>query len=227
MRKVFFAAVAALFCLGANAQDKTAYNSLGDFSKLSVSGKLIVTVEHSDTSRVEVDFNGNDVGKFSINSQNGQLTLGTKASLDKINDIKVTVYAKELSYLKSNGADVTVKEGVTAKSMSVEAVGGSNMRMAVGAKYLDAKVNGNSRVSFAGRSENFTLSVATASMVDGKNLETVSTTVSAGSGSEAYVWATEKLKANSSAASSIFYRGRPPMLDTKKSLGGTINDIGE
>jgi|TARA_B110000285_G_scaffold232469_1_gene303595 hypothetical protein len=196
---------------------------LGTFTELKVFNGLLIKVEKSDNARVVIT--GIKRGDVVVKNINGIVKISMKLT-EAFSSDEVSVqlyYADNISVIDGNeGAIIQVKEVFKQQSVELRAQEGAEIKIRLKVKYLIAKAVSGGRITPKGRATNQNLELSTGGSYMGYNLETDQSYVSASSGSVAQVFVNEILNAKVSLGGSIYYKGDPTDIITKKIIGGTI-----
>lgn len=135
----------------------------------------------------------------------------------------VIYYSKNINIIDANeGASITAKE---FKQQSVEIKSQENalVNMVINTKHLKVKSVTGGIIKLTGKTKNEAVEVSSGGLYYGNKLVTENLCkVTAGLGGKAEVSVGETLDAKVNFGGTVFYKGTPEVLKTKKVLGGTI-----
>jgi len=200
---------------------------LGDFSTLKVYNGIDVELVKSD--KQELVITGEKSEKVKIKNTNNTLKISLKFSLNPANNIAdgkvkiVLYYNKIIKVIDANeNANITAKD-FKQQQLEVRTQEGALINMVVEVKHLTVKSVSGGFIKLTGVTKNQNVEVNNAGVYQGFNLKTTDITiVRAALGGKAEVFSGETLDAKVRFGGTIFYKGTPEVLKTKKVLGGTI-----
>lgn len=202
---------------------KPLITELGSFKELKVFSGLKIVLEKSETSRIEIT--GNKRNDVVVKNINGKLKISMKLKETfSTNEVGIRLYFTDIiSVIDANeGAIVNIKDVFEQQSVELRVQEGAVINAPLKVKYVIAKAISGGRIKVEGSVTNQNLELSTGGTYIGFDLETDQTYVSAASGSVAQVFVNEILNAKVSLGGTIFYKGNPTDITTKKIIGGTI-----
>lgn len=220
MKKVTLLLV--LSCSFLFAQE-TITTKLGDFNSVKVFSGLTVELQKSDVSKAVIT--GSKADQVSIKNKNGTL----KFSLSfpdgfKYEDVNIVLYYSDnIAVLDANeGAYIVSDTEVEQLNLELKVQEGAHIKLPLNVKYLIAKTVSGGVIDIQGTTQNQTVDANTGGIYKAYDLKSTQTTAISSSGALIYVQATEVLDAKANFGGSIYYKGTPSVLKTKKIVGGTI-----
>ncbi len=200
---------------------------LGDFSTLKVYNGIDVELVKSD--KQELVITGEKSERVKIKNSNNTLKISLKFSLNPANNIAdgkvkiVLYYNKTIKVIDANeNANITAKD-FKQQQLEVKTQEGALINMVIDVKHLTVKSVSGGFIKLTGVTKNQKVEVNNAGVYQGFNLKTTDVIiVRAALGGKAEVFSGETLDAKVSFGGTIFYKGIPEVLKTKKVLGGTI-----
>lgn len=197
--------------------------NLGDFTSLKVFSGLKVELIRSDVSKIVVS--GKKADQVSIKNKNGLLKLSLKFTDGfTYDDVKIELfYSAPIAILDANeGSYIISEEKVQQQHLEVKVQEGAQIDLQIKTKYLTIKTVSGGGIDLSGSTQNQTIDANSGGIYDGFYLESKQTTVTSSSGAIANVNVKEMLDANVNLGGTIYYKGNPEELKTKKVLGGKI-----
>ena len=197
---------------------------LGSFTELKVFNGLHIKLEKSDTARLEIK--GHKKEDVVVKNVNGKLKISMKLKeAFSTADVRLHLYYTEnISVIDANeGAVVSFKNKFEQQSVELRVQEGAEIKIPLEVKYVIAKAVTGGRITAEGFVTNQDLELGSGGAYMGFDLKTDQTYVTATSGSVAQVFVNEILNAKVSFGGSIYYKGDPTDITTKKIIGGTIN----
>ena len=197
--------------------------ALGDYSILKVYNGIEVDLVASD--KQELVITGEKSEKVKIKNTNNTLKISLRFPEALANGkVKVVLYySKNIETIDANeGATITAKL-FKQPQIEVKTQEGALINMVIEAKHLSVKAVSGGVVKLTGTTNNQSVEVTDSGIYHGYNLKAASlSTIRAAIGGKAEVHVGETLDAKIRFGGTIFYKGTPEVLKTKKVLGGTI-----
>jgi hypothetical protein len=216
--------VRILFLLSISLHSQTTITkTLGDYSILKVYNGIEVELIKSE--KQELVISGEKSEKVKIKNTNNTLKIYLKfPEILADGKVKVVVYySKNINTVDANeGATITAKD-FNQNQLEVKTQEGALINMVIETKYLTVKAISAGVVKLTGTTKNQHVEVNDAGVYHGYSLKaTDSSIIRAALGGKAEVNVGETLDAKIRFGGTIFYKGTPEVLKTKKVLGGTI-----
>ena len=200
--------------------------NIGDFTELKVFSGLKIQLEKAESSKIEIT--GSKADQVSVKNKNGTLKLSLKITESlKSEDVNITLfYSKNIAVLDANeGASIISKDSIKQQNLELRVQEGATIDFPLEIKYLTAKAISGGIINISGTAQNQTVDVNTGGIYKGFNVASNLTFVTASSGGNASVLANQMLDAKANLGGSIYYKGAPEELKTKKVIGGTIKKV--
>lgn len=207
-------------------QSKVTKN-LGDFTELKVYNGIELELIKSTEQKLEITGKKSEIVK--IKNVNNTLKISLPFSLKPENNaangevIVKLFYNSNIDVIDANeGATITGKEFIQDK-LTVKSQERAFINLVVKAKHLEVKATSGGIIKLSGTTKNQTVDVDLYGIYNGFNLKAKNnSTIKAGTGAKAEIFAGETLNAKVSFGGSIFYKGNPEVLKDKKVVGGII-----
>jgi hypothetical protein len=199
--------------------------NLGDFNTIKVYNGLTVKLQKSSTSKIEIS--GEKSEDVSIKNANGILKIRLKFPEGfTAEDVKITVfYNSNIDVLDANeGGNIISDETINQQHLEVKVQEGARIELPVETKYLVVKAVSGGIITLTGVTQNQTIEATTGAIYNAFDLQSKQTEVTAASGATVEVKTSEVLDAKVRFGGTIYYKGTPEVLKTKKIIGGTIKD---
>ena len=201
----------------------TITKTLGDFTALKVYNGIDVELVKSD--KQELVISGEKSEKVNVkNSRNTlKISLRFPETLAKGKVKIVLYYSKSIQVIDANeGASITAKT-FKQQQLEVKSQEGAFINMVLDVKHLTVKSVSGGVIKLTGTTKNQTVEVNNAGTYHAYQLKASDATIiRAALGGKAEVNVGETLDAKIRFGGTIFYKGTPEVLKTKKVLGGTI-----
>lgn len=220
--KNLLSTIVFLFVLASSAQT-TITKQLGDFTKLKVYNGINLELVKSSEQKIVIT--GEKAEKVLLKNTNNTLKVALKfpETLAKNNVKVVLYYSKEIDVVDANEGSSIVAKEFNQQQLEVKVQEGALINMVIDVKHLTVKAVTGGIIKLSGLTKNQQIETRNAGVYHGYKLTTTDATiVKASLGGKAEVLTGETLDAKVSFGGSIFYKGTPEVLKTKKVLGGTI-----
>lgn len=197
-----------------------------DFYKLKVYNGIRLELLQSNESKLEIS--GDKADKIKIKNTEGILRISLRfpelLAGDKVN-VKL-FYNKDIQTIDGNEGSKIIGKGINQTHLEVKAQEGASIKLDIKTKHLKVKSVTGGVIDLTGTSKNQDIELDLYGVYHGYNLFTSnSSTVKAGTGSKAEVYAGETLFAKVSFGGSILYKGKPEVIKNKKMAGGIIKQM--
>lgn len=201
----------------------TITKKLGDFTTLKVYNGINVDLIRSDEHKLVIS--GEKSEKVKVKNTNNVLKISLKfpdVSADDKVEIKL-YYNSEIKVLDANeGATITGKE-ISQPQIEIKAQERAFVNIVLKVKHLKVKSSSGGIIKLTGTAKNQDVDVDLYGIYHGYGLNVSdNSSIRAGSGAKAEVFAGETLHAKVSFGGSIFYKGNPEVIKDKKVVGGII-----
>ena len=205
---------------------KTITKTIEDFYKLKVYNGIRLELLQSNESKIEIS--GDKTDKIKIKNTEGVLKISLRfpelLAGDKVN-VKL-FYNKDIQTIDGNEGSKIIGKAINQTHLEVKAQEGASIKLDIKTKHLKVKSVTGGVIDLTGTSKNQDIELDLYGVYHGYNLFTSnSSTVKAGTGSKAEVYAGETLFAKVSFGGSILYKGKPEVIKNKKMAGGIIKQM--
>jgi len=198
---------------------------LGDFNTLKVFNGLTVKLQKADKPTIVIT--GSKADDVSVKNSNGVLKIKLKfPDSFKADDADITInYSEKIEVLDANeGAVIKADTPIKQQQLEVKVQEGAKINVPVEVKYLTIKTVSGGIIKLTGTTQNQTIEATTGGIYKGYDLQSKQSTALAASGAIVKIHTSEVLDAKVRFGGSIYYKGVPEVLKTKKIIGGTIKD---
>jgi len=199
--------------------------NLGDFNSLKVFNGLTVELQKSNTSKIEIT--GSKSENVTVKNSNGILKIRLKFPESiMVEDVKIKLfYNDNIDVLDANeGAKIFSDQIIKQQHLEVKVQEGASINLPVEVKYLTVKAVSGGIIELTGAIKNQTIEATTGGIYEAYNLNSKESFVTAASGARVEIKTSEVLDAKVRFGGTIFYKGTPEVLKTKKIIGGTIKN---
>ncbi len=200
--------------------------NLGDFTTLKVFNGLTVELQKSNASTIEIS--GSQAEDVSVKNLDGILKIRLRFPDSFIaEDVRIVLnYKNNIDVLDANeGAKILSEKRIKQQHLEVKTQEGGLISLEVDTKYLVVKSVSGGIIELTGSTQNQNVEVSTGGVYEAYELKSQQAFITAASGAKAKINATEMLDAKVSFGGSIYYKGTPEALKTKKIIGGIIKSM--
>ena len=207
------------------AAQTTQQRSVSNFNSLHVSGAAKVIFRQADSISVKVKTEKADEQDRVLISVNKEaLEINMKGDFD--GSPKIYVTAPSLKSIVSSGAcAVEANDTVRVEEISLDATGASKIELTLRAGKIKTTSSGASTIKLSGYANSLEAASIGASSTKATDLQAVDVNVNAHGASSAKVYATNKLVANATDASSIKIKGNPAQVEIECTAAASIKRI--
>jgi hypothetical protein len=140
--------------------------------------------------------------------------------------LKVYVTYKNLYGVSaSGGSDVYTQNTLKTDRLTLQASGGSDLKMDIACKDIEIHSSGGSDVDIKGTAGTMALHTSGGSDVNALDFRVDYARVDASGGSDANIYVTKALEANASGGSDVHYKGNASYKKTSSSKSGSVTKI--
>lgn len=125
----------------------------------------------------------------------------------------------------SGGSDVFTQNTLRTDRLTLQASGGSDLKMDIACKDIEIHSSGGSDVDLKGNAGNMVLHTSGGSDVNAFNFRVDYARVEASGGSDANVYVTKALEASASGGSDVHYKGNASYKKTSFSKSGSVTKV--
>jgi hypothetical protein len=198
----------------------------GHFSGVQVSSNINLRIKQDSTwsVRIVADDNLMDLIETVVHDDILDIAVRDNYNLDPTKSIDVYVTAPEFRRLGASGATEIISESkiVTSGTLDIDVSGASNIILDLKAPRVEAGLSGASKATLRGETRDISLNGSGASEFRCFELLAENADIDVSGSSNADVYASVSLKAESSGASSVRYKGSPSV-SQNTSGAGSVN----
>ena len=209
---------------GVVAQDRIEKN-LGDFSELKTYRGLQIELIESDSPKIVIE--GNKASSVTVKNVNGLLKISMKIEGTFSSDEVMTYlyYSDPISLIDANeGSNIYSDNAIKQDKVEVRAQEGARIKLDLDVQKVEVVTATGGYINLSGSAESQEVRANTGGIYKGADLKTKETTISAATGGNAEIYATNSVDAKASTAGIIDIKGDPEKVTKKESTGGNIND---
>jgi len=196
---------------------------LGDFTTVKVFSGLEVELIKSNEAKVVIT--GSKADQVSVKNKNGVLKFSLKFTDGFTKgDVAIQVYyLNKIDILDANeGAYIYSDTVLNQQHLELKTQEGADIDVDLNVKYLTIKSVSGGIVDVSGTTQNQTVDVNTGGIYHGYDLDSEQATVTCSAGGIIKVNVSEMLDATVNFGGTIYYKGNPEEVKTKKVIGGKI-----
>lgn len=216
MKKGFL--VLVLATIGMVAQEK----NVGDFNKVTAFDQIDVILIQSKENKVIL--NGSGAEDVELINKNGELKIRMPLTkMLKGDNVSATVYYTKIDAVEANeGSRIASESTVNADDFDIITKEGSIIELDLDVENLHVKMNDGSKISLEGKATNQDAVINAGSIFKAQKLVTNQTTITANTGAEGFVNATDLVNAKVRAGGKVIIYGNPKQIEKKIIAGGKI-----
>jgi len=220
MRRILIISL-CFIALSLNAQDKLE-QTVGEFSEVKVFDRINLKMKASDQNKVEIS--GSHKDDVQVVNRNGKLKI--RMNISNIyggEDTVVVLYYKQVDVIDANeGAMVEVKSIIDQYEIDFKTQEGAEITANVKSTYVNCRAVTGGIINITGSTKYQNTTIYTGGELNAKDLISEILDIDINAGGEAYVYATEVVKAGIKAGGNIYLYGNPKSVEESKVIGGTI-----
>jgi hypothetical protein len=196
----------------------------GQFSALRVSSGIDVYLSQGERESIEVEADENLHEYILTENRNGVLHVYSEANIREAEMKRVYVTMKDIESLSTSSAgDIIGQTPVRTGRLELSVSSAGDIKLEVFAKEIKAGVSSSGDVTLNGEADMLEANLSSAGDFNAYGLVAREADVSASSAGDADINVTERLRARSSSAGDINYRGNPKYVDAHSSSAGSVN----
>ena len=221
MNKIIIAFVLLVSTVGFS-QEKIE-RELGSFDEIKVFNGLNVTLKNATYTSAVIT--GQKADEVLIKNVNGRLKLSMNfPETFNSKDAKVTIfYSDDISVIDVNeGSYVDSENTLKQEHIELKVQEGAIIDLDIDVKYLESKSVTGGTIIVSGKAESQTVEATTGGNYKAYDLQSNHSTIVASSGALVRVTVSEFLDAKVRLGGTIYYKGNPKEVKSKKIIGGTI-----
>jgi citrate lyase gamma subunit len=196
----------------------------GKFTGLRVSSGIDVYLKQADNESIEVEADENLHEYILTEIRDGVLHVYTEANIREAEMKRVYVTMRDISSLKTSSAgDIIGETPVKTDRLELSASSAGDIKLEINAKEIEANISSSGDVTLTGEADILNADLSSAGDLNAYGLEVREADVSASSAGDADINVSERLRARSSSAGDINYRGNPKYIDAHSSSAGGVH----
>lgn len=199
--------------------EREAFNVSG----IKVSTGIDVFLSQGDKPGLKVEADENLQEYILTEIKGGVLHVHTDANIRRAKSKKVYVTLTDINSISTSSAgDVIGASPVTTENLILSASSAGDIKLDIYAEKIDVKISSSGDITLSGETDKLFADLSSAGNLNAYNLKAREADVSASSAGDADIFVTETLRARSSSAGDINYKGNPTYLDAHSSSAGGI-----
>lgn len=223
MKTILLSSLFLISCAISHAQTSQ-IREVKPFKKIEISGEADVVFTQSDTLKLKVVANENEINNVYTSIDGDALIIKTKETLH--DPYKVYVFGNGLNKLTSSGTSkFTTSNIINADSLSIVVSGGSNVSLKIKSTLTDVALSGASVITLEGNTQILHSNISGASSLKAYKLSALTTDIKVSGASTAKVFTTEKINANATGSSTIKFKGDPKDVSAEASGSSLIAKV--
>jgi hypothetical protein len=229
---IMFLALSITFCTDGQIR-RTVYGNnhvvkkereAGRFTGLRVSSGIDVYLKQTGNESIQVEADENLHEYIITEIRDGVLHVYTEANIRQAEMKRVYVTMKDINSLKTTSAgDIIGETPVKTDRLELSASSAGDIKLEISAKEIEANISSSGDVTLTGEADILNADLSSAGDLNAYGLELREADVSASSAGDADINVSERLRARSSSAGDVNYRGNPKYVDAHSSSAGGVN----
>ena len=221
MNKFCITCYLAFFAFTVFAQEE-AYTHIDNFTKIDVTDKIIVQLERSTTSEIQVNVQEMEKDNVVVEVVDGVLKLSVDNEL-KPGKVRINIKYKELTEISGSGmAEISTGNLIKSNTLNVKLLSGANAYLDLDIQTLNAEIAERSLFQADGYAVNQEITLKTYGIYSGYECEGEKVHVSAGMGTKAKVYAEEELNVDARSGAYVSYKGEPKTTHFEAKSGSSV-----
>lgn len=201
---------------------------LGKFQKIQVNDGIQIKLFPAEAHKVKISTGKMPVNKVITEVSGYELSIRLEAGIYEKGPVLIEVYCQNITHLDiRDGSSAVSQKKFSGDALDLRAVQGAKIVFEGDYNYMEVMGATNAEVNLTGTSNIINVSSNTNALVDGYKLAVKNVTAKANTQGRAFVQAVEMLDAQVATGGKIFYKGNPPKVSEKKTLGGDIVNAGD
>lgn len=223
MKHIIYSILFLALCFNSKAQT-TQIREVQAFKKIVVTGAATIYFTQSDTVSMKVVANESEIDNIYTTVTDSILYVKVKGVFKQ--DYKIYITSNNITQLTASGVSKIISTNcINSDSLSLDASGASEMELTVATKKLDVFLTGASQINVSGNTQSLQSNLNGASTLKTYKLNSMNTSVKASGASNAKVFASEKINANATGASSVKFKGEPKEVSAEASSSSSITKV--
>lgn len=200
--------------------------NIGNFNKLKVFSGLRVKLIKSDDFKIEIK--GNNSEDVVFKNTNGLLKLSVTLpnAFDQDQTLVRLYYSGDIGLIDANeGSVITSDDKIKQEFLEIRTQEGAKIELRIKTLNLKVKTVTGGIIHLSGKAMNQTVIANTGGVYEGFDLNSNHAIVTAATGGEAEISASDLLDAKVKFQGYVIYKEKPKKLKKKKLLGGKITSM--
>ncbi len=196
----------------------------GKFTAVSASEGLDVYVTQADEFKITVEADENIIDLIGTDIKNGKLRIHARENIGRATK-KVFVSLPEVTELESSsGADLTVKNDLSADRLELGASSGSGIEINLKANNVKADASSGANIQLSGEANDLEIYASSGAGIKAKDLSVKTCNAQVSSGADISINVSDALIADASSGGNISYSGEANV-EQKKSVSGSVRKL--
>jgi hypothetical protein len=204
---------------------KTEERNLAPFNSIIVNSGIEVELKQGENQSVVVQTHENLVEYITTKVEGGVLNIYPEVNIGSNSDkyLKLLITMKDIKSIQASSAvDIAGLTVIKADKLDINISSAANIDIDVTANELNITISSAGNAILKGNVDKLNVAVSSSGELNAYQLKTREAKVTASSAGDAEIYVTEKLSANTSSASSVYYLGDPKSVDSHSSGSGKI-----
>jgi len=196
----------------------------GRFNGIRVSSGIDVYLKQADKESIQVEADENLHEYIMTEIRDGVLNVFSDANIMRAEMKRVNVSMKNITSLKTSSAgDIIGETPIKTDKLELNASSAGDIKLEISVKEVEANISSSGDVTLTGEADILNVDLSSAGDLNAYGLEVREADVSASSAGDADINVSERLRARSSSAGDVNYRGNPKYVDAHSSSAGGVH----
>jgi hypothetical protein len=215
-----------LMCVHGSGNQITENRSVGEFTKIDVSGQFKVVLKQDSTSTLKITGDDNLMKYIKTSVSDGKLKIYSKKSLCSSGEIVINVGIRDIKDIDASGAVQIASDGkITAQDLHFDVSGATKITMDLNVANLTTEGSGATRISLTGQASTHNVDLTGAGKINALDFVVGNYNIETSGATKCEINVLNSLSVHTSGASTIRYRGNPKTVNNDKSGASSLKKI--
>ncbi len=205
---------------------KTENRSIGDFSKIELSGNVTLMLTQGTTPAINIQADEKVLGDFVSEVDGKTLTLRTKENYCDAGDIIVKLTVMNIDEITASGATKISSTGrIKTADLNIVLSGSSEMMLDLESQTVNTTANGSSDITLKGQAGTHEVDMSGSGTLRAFEFVAGDYKIQSSGSNKCEINVLNKLDVSSSGSSEVLYKGNPKSVSSDKSGSATLEKV--
>lgn len=210
-------------CITGSGEQIVEQRSIGDFSKLEISGDFKVLISQSDSSAMSIMADDNIIPHVKQKISNDVLTITLDKDICDGGPVAISLSSKIWNAIKASGAVEVIGESkIVAQDFELDLSGATDVALVLEAARLTTNTSGAAEITLKGQSRQHFIETSGSSTIKAFDFVVSDYRLESSGASDAQINVLNSLEVKSSGQSNIVYKGNPKTIKRNESGASSI-----